>query len=130
MSSASSHTESRSVEILTHRSRVLSCPSGDSVSVAVVPSSNALGDSETADALAAMRLSTDAIEAGLRFSLHPVIEAYLEQWRISPSYMALNSWRFQTEWTSRTVSSFVPVLSTDEIELVEILWGSFPFQRG
>ncbi|RZR95158.1 hypothetical protein BHM03_00023969 [Ensete ventricosum] len=93
MSSASSHTESRSVKISTHRSRVLSCPSGDSVSVAVVPSSNALGDSETADALAAI-LSTDAIEAGLRFSLHPVIEGYLEQWRISPSQMAPNSWRY------------------------------------
>ncbi|RWW02594.1 hypothetical protein GW17_00034311 [Ensete ventricosum] len=39
-------------------------------------------------------LSTDAIEAGLRFSLHPVIEAYLEQWRISPSQMAPNSWRY------------------------------------
>ncbi|RZR74423.1 hypothetical protein BHM03_00036786, partial [Ensete ventricosum] len=52
MSSASSHSESRSVKILAHRSRVLSRPSGDSVSVAVVPSSSALGDSGTADALA------------------------------------------------------------------------------
>ncbi|RWV89083.1 hypothetical protein GW17_00048789 [Ensete ventricosum] len=54
MSSASSHPESRSVKILAHRSRVLSRPSGDSVSVAVVPSSSALGDSGTADALATM----------------------------------------------------------------------------
>ncbi|RZS21652.1 hypothetical protein BHM03_00054318 [Ensete ventricosum] len=37
-------------------------------------------------------LSTDALEAGLRFSLYPVIEACLEQWRISPSQMVPNSW--------------------------------------
>ncbi|RZR84251.1 hypothetical protein BHM03_00011022 [Ensete ventricosum] len=138
MSSASSHSESRSVKISAYRSRVLSHPSGDSVSVAIVPSSSALGDSGTADALAAMRsffnvdstvtnywlvevrknyfippeyvrhvplpgehpydtfpcgfgLSTHALEAGLRFSLHPMIEACLEQWRISPSQMAPNS---------------------------------------
>ncbi|RWW47425.1 hypothetical protein BHE74_00046591 [Ensete ventricosum] len=30
-------------------------------------------------------LSTDALEAGLRFPLHPVIEACLEGWQISPS---------------------------------------------
>ncbi|RWW25000.1 hypothetical protein GW17_00010679 [Ensete ventricosum] len=141
MSSASSHSESRSVKISAHRSRVLSHPSGDSVSVAIVPSSSALGDSGIADALAMMRsffnvdsimttrrlvevrknyfiplehelhvplpgerpydafpcglsLSTDAVEAGLRFSLHPVIEACLEQWRISPSQMAPNSWQY------------------------------------
>ncbi|RRT70007.1 hypothetical protein B296_00026760 [Ensete ventricosum] len=125
MSSASSHSESRSIELSTHRSRVLSHPSRNSVSVVVIPSTSALGDSGTADALAAMRsffnvdstmttrrlvevrnnyfippeyklhvpllgehpydaflcgfaLSTDAIEAGLRFSLHHVIEACLE----------------------------------------------------
>ncbi|RWW49767.1 hypothetical protein BHE74_00044013 [Ensete ventricosum] len=141
MSSASSHSESRSVELSTHRFRVLSHPSGDPVSVAVVPSTSALGDSGTADALAAMQsffnvdstvtarrlvevrknyfippeyklhvpllgdrpynafscgfgLSTDAHEAGLQFSLHPVIEACLEQWRISPSQMASNLWRY------------------------------------
>ncbi|RWV92799.1 hypothetical protein GW17_00044792, partial [Ensete ventricosum] len=117
----------------------LSRPSGDSVLVAIVPSSSALGDSRTVIALAVMRsyfnvdsivtthrlvevrknyfipleyelhvplprerpydtsqcgfsLSTDALEAGLRFSLHPVIEACLEQWRISPSQMVPNSW--------------------------------------
>ncbi|RRT77661.1 hypothetical protein B296_00018684 [Ensete ventricosum] len=31
------------------------------------------------------RLSIDALEAWLRFSLHPVIEASLDKWRISPS---------------------------------------------
>ncbi|RRT50150.1 hypothetical protein B296_00050505 [Ensete ventricosum] len=55
MSFASSHSESRSIKISAHRSRVLSCPSGDSVSVAVVPSSSVPGDSGTADALVAMQ---------------------------------------------------------------------------
>ncbi|RZS03463.1 hypothetical protein BHM03_00033665 [Ensete ventricosum] len=126
MSSASSHSEFRSIEILTCRSRVLSRPSGDSMSVAIVPSSSALGDFGTDNALGAMRsyfnvnsivtthwlvevrknyfipseyklhvplsgecpydafscgftLLTDALEAGLRFPLHLVIEACLEQ---------------------------------------------------
>ncbi|RZR92446.1 hypothetical protein BHM03_00020734 [Ensete ventricosum] len=125
MSSFSSHSESRSIKILAHRSRVLSHPSEDCVSVAVVPSSSAPGDSRTADALTVLQsffnvdstvttrrlvkarknyfippeyklyvpllgerpydafssgfnLSTDALEAGLRFSLHPMIEACLE----------------------------------------------------
>ncbi|RRT52189.1 hypothetical protein B296_00026677 [Ensete ventricosum] len=55
MSSASSHSEFRSVKILAHKSRVLSCPSGDYMLVAVIPSSSALGDSGTSDALATMR---------------------------------------------------------------------------
>ncbi|RRT41190.1 hypothetical protein B296_00057995 [Ensete ventricosum] len=177
MSSASSHFEFQSIELSTHRSRVLSCPSGDSVSVVVVPSSSALDDSGTADALVVMQsffnvdsivttrrlvevrknyfipleyelhvplsgerpynafpcgfgLSTDALEAGLRFPLHPVIEVCLEQWRISPYQIAPNSWRFLTEWTSRTVSGFVPALSVDETELVEILRGILSVSRG
>ncbi|RWW40731.1 hypothetical protein BHE74_00053821 [Ensete ventricosum] len=134
MSSASSHSKSRSVEISACRSRALSRPSGDSRSIALVYVSGgaALIDSGTADALAAMRsnfdvdstvttrrlvevrknyfipseyelhaplpgerpydafssglsLSTDALEAGLRFPLHPVVEACLEGWQISPS---------------------------------------------
>ncbi|RWW36604.1 hypothetical protein BHE74_00058356, partial [Ensete ventricosum] len=39
-------------------------------------------------------LLTDALEAGLRLSLHPVIEACLEGWRMSPSHMTPNSWRY------------------------------------
>ena len=39
------------------------------------------------------RLTLDALEAGLRFPLHPVIEACFSWWRISPSQMAPNSWR-------------------------------------
>ncbi|RZR73297.1 hypothetical protein BHM03_00022525 [Ensete ventricosum] len=34
----------------------------------------------------------DALEAGLRFPLHPVIEACLVRWQISPSHMVPNSW--------------------------------------
>ncbi|RZS05539.1 hypothetical protein BHM03_00036066 [Ensete ventricosum] len=152
MYSASSHSESQSIEISTHGSRVLSRPSGNSMSVAVVLSTSALGDSETVDALIGMRsffnvdsivmarrlvevmknyfipseyelhvplsgkrpydtfpcgfgLSIDAFEAGLRFS-------------------------FPTEWTSQTVSRSLPVLSADEIELVEILRGILSISRG
>ncbi|RWW59948.1 hypothetical protein BHE74_00033090 [Ensete ventricosum] len=119
-------TEGSIFKISAHRSRVLSRPSGDSVSVAVVPSSSALGDSGIADTLAVMwsffnvdstvttrrlvevrknyfippeyklhvplpgerpydsfpcgfDLSTDALEVGLRFPLHPVIKACLKQ---------------------------------------------------
>ncbi|RWW75347.1 hypothetical protein BHE74_00016631 [Ensete ventricosum] len=42
----------------------------------------------------AQRFSTDALEAGLRCLLHPVIEVCLEWWGISPSQMAPNSWRY------------------------------------
>lgn len=31
------------------------------------------------------KLTIDALEVGLRFLLHSIIEAYLEWWRISPS---------------------------------------------
>ncbi|RWV85036.1 hypothetical protein BHE74_00043044 [Ensete ventricosum] len=55
MSFTSSRSESRLVKISAHRSKVLSCPSGDYVSVAVVPSSNVPGDSGTTDALVAMQ---------------------------------------------------------------------------
>ncbi|RRT31961.1 hypothetical protein B296_00051293 [Ensete ventricosum] len=39
-------------------------------------------------------LSTDALEAGLQFLLHPVIEACIDGWQISPSQMVPNSWRY------------------------------------
>ncbi|RRT66643.1 hypothetical protein B296_00028738 [Ensete ventricosum] len=39
-------------------------------------------------------LSIDALEVGLQFPLYPVIEACLDGWRISPSQMAPNSWRY------------------------------------
>ncbi|RWW60843.1 hypothetical protein BHE74_00032132 [Ensete ventricosum] len=39
-------------------------------------------------------ISIDALEAGLRFPLHPVIEECLGWWRISPSQVAPNSWRY------------------------------------
>ncbi|RZR70466.1 hypothetical protein BHM03_00000074 [Ensete ventricosum] len=37
-------------------------------------------------------ISIDALEAGLRFPLHLVIEECLGWWQISPSQVALNSW--------------------------------------
>ncbi|RRT36404.1 hypothetical protein B296_00050219, partial [Ensete ventricosum] len=40
-----------------------------------------------------MCFSVDALEAGLRFPLHPLIEECLRWWRISPSQVAPNSWR-------------------------------------
>ncbi|RRT60751.1 hypothetical protein B296_00044737, partial [Ensete ventricosum] len=36
----------------------------------------------------------DALEAGLRFPLHPLIEECIRWWRISPNQVALNSWRY------------------------------------
>ncbi|RWW71898.1 hypothetical protein BHE74_00020345 [Ensete ventricosum] len=41
-----------------------------------------------------MCISVDALEAGLRFPLHPLIEECLRWWRISPSQVAPNSWRY------------------------------------
>ncbi|RZS25349.1 hypothetical protein BHM03_00058538 [Ensete ventricosum] len=39
-------------------------------------------------------ISMDALEAGLRFPLHPIIEECIRWWRISPSQVAPNSWRY------------------------------------
>ncbi|RWV80433.1 hypothetical protein GW17_00058299 [Ensete ventricosum] len=39
-------------------------------------------------------LSIDVLEARLKFPLHHVIEACLEQWRISPSQIVPNLWRY------------------------------------
>ena len=39
-------------------------------------------------------LTLDALEAGLRFPLHPLITSCLSLWRISPSQVAPNSWRY------------------------------------
>ncbi|RWW63606.1 hypothetical protein BHE74_00029203 [Ensete ventricosum] len=44
--------------------------------------------------LSGFSLSTDALEAGLRFPLHPVIVACLKGWQISPSQMVPNSWLY------------------------------------
>ncbi|RZS23332.1 hypothetical protein BHM03_00056245 [Ensete ventricosum] len=41
-----------------------------------------------------MCISVDALEAGLRFPLHPLIEECLRWWRISPSQVVPNSWRY------------------------------------
>ncbi|CAL9756063.1 unnamed protein product, partial [Musa acuminata subsp. burmannicoides] len=39
-------------------------------------------------------LTTDTLEAGLRFPLHSVIQECLHWWGISPSQMMSNSWRY------------------------------------
>ncbi|RRT83782.1 hypothetical protein B296_00005933 [Ensete ventricosum] len=39
-------------------------------------------------------VSMDALEAGPHFSLHPLIEECLRWWRISPTQVAPNSWRY------------------------------------
>ncbi|RZS26472.1 hypothetical protein BHM03_00059821 [Ensete ventricosum] len=41
-----------------------------------------------------MCISVDALEVGLRFLLHPLIEECIRWWRISPSQVAPNSWRY------------------------------------
>ncbi|RRT64928.1 hypothetical protein B296_00005952 [Ensete ventricosum] len=41
-----------------------------------------------------MCILVDALEADLRFSLHPLIEECLRWWRISPSQVAPSSWRY------------------------------------
>ncbi|RRT44495.1 hypothetical protein B296_00020916 [Ensete ventricosum] len=41
-----------------------------------------------------MCIPVDALEVGLRFPLHPLIEECLRWWRISPSQVAPNSWRY------------------------------------
>ncbi|RRT32034.1 hypothetical protein B296_00054265 [Ensete ventricosum] len=41
-----------------------------------------------------MCISVDALEVGLRFPLHPLIEECLRWWRVSPSQVAPNSWRY------------------------------------
>ncbi|RWV83891.1 hypothetical protein BHE74_00024940 [Ensete ventricosum] len=39
-------------------------------------------------------LTTNALDASLRFPLHPVVEACLKGWQISPSQMAPNLWSY------------------------------------
>ncbi|RWW73861.1 hypothetical protein BHE74_00018223 [Ensete ventricosum] len=56
-------------------------------------------DSGATEALTVMQsdgfdLLIDALELGLRFPLHPVIEACPKGWHISPNQVAANSWRY------------------------------------
>ncbi|RWW61925.1 hypothetical protein BHE74_00030980 [Ensete ventricosum] len=139
MSSATSHFESQSVKLSTHRSRVLSRPSGDFVSVAIVPSTNALGDLGTADALPTMRsffnvdstvTTRQLVEVRKNYFIPLEYELHVPLSGERPYDIFLggfcNTPYFPTEWTSWMVSSSVPTLSADETELVEILWGD-PF---
>ncbi|RRT33036.1 hypothetical protein B296_00056844 [Ensete ventricosum] len=76
-------------------------------------------------------LSTDALEAGLWFPLHPVIEACLIEWQISPLQMTPNygGWGFPPEWTAQPVQHTTLVLSGDKSELVGILRRILSFSR-
>ncbi|RWW19537.1 hypothetical protein BHE74_00017818 [Ensete ventricosum] len=49
------------------------------------------------------RLSIDTLEVGLWFPLHPMIEAGLEWWQISPSQMAPNSWHYIVAFLGKNV---------------------------
>ncbi|RWV90463.1 hypothetical protein GW17_00047328 [Ensete ventricosum] len=89
-------------------------------------------------------LSVDALEAGLRFPLHPLVVSCLHHWRVSPFQIAPNSWRymivfigecwavgidpthtlafrgwgFGLKWTGRDVDNSPPFLTKDEAEQV------------
>ncbi|RRT34312.1 hypothetical protein B296_00040024 [Ensete ventricosum] len=61
-------------------------------------------------------LSTDTLETGLRFPLHPVIEACLERWQISPSQMVPNSWHYLVAFLWECYGSGIrPIISEGEI---------------
>ncbi|RRT64762.1 hypothetical protein B296_00011518 [Ensete ventricosum] len=101
----------------------------------VVPSSSALSDSRTTDALAAM-LSFFNVDSTV--TTHRLVEVR-KNYFIPPEYelhiplsgeRPYDAFSFPTEWTSRTVSSSIPALSTDKTELVEILWGILSDLRG
>ncbi|RRT72065.1 hypothetical protein B296_00028126 [Ensete ventricosum] len=165
MSSASSHSESRSIIILTHRSRVLDHPSGDSRLTFVLSSVGgaALTDSEAAEVLATMRSCFNVDSTMTTSQLVEVIKHYYisseyelhvplpgerpydafpsgfmggapsnnKVWKSYFFFISYRwSWSFLTEWTSRMVNNSVPVLSTDEIELVEILQGILSTSKG
>ncbi|RWV93080.1 hypothetical protein GW17_00044486 [Ensete ventricosum] len=93
-----------------------------------------------------MCISVDALEAGLRFPLHPLIEECLRWWRISPSQVAPNSWlsgapsnnkswksrylfvsgpvwRFRLDWSAHPIGNASPYLSEEESVLVGRLKG-------
>ncbi|RRT63389.1 hypothetical protein B296_00012422 [Ensete ventricosum] len=46
-------------------------------------------------------ISVDALEVDLRFPLHPIIEECIRWWRISPSQVAPNSWRYLVVFLSK-----------------------------
>ncbi|RZR95453.1 hypothetical protein BHM03_00024305 [Ensete ventricosum] len=145
MSSASSHFESHSVKILARRSRVLGRPSEDSRSTIILSWSGGTAptDFRATEALAAMR-SCFNIDSTMtthrlvevrknyyipsKYELHVPLpgerpyDAFPSSFSMSTDTLEVGL-SFLTEWTSRTVNNSIPVLSANEIELVEILQG-------
>ncbi|RWW38991.1 hypothetical protein BHE74_00055717 [Ensete ventricosum] len=77
-------------------------------------------------------ISVDALEAGLRFPLHPLTEECLRWWRISSSQVAPNSWRylvvflvwgFRLDCSAHPIGNASPYLSEEESVLVGRLKG-------
>ncbi|RZR79922.1 hypothetical protein BHM03_00005797 [Ensete ventricosum] len=102
-----------------------------------------------------MCISMDALEAGLRFPLHSLIEECLRWWRISPSQVAPNSWRylvvflgecrgvriiltqdlfmafwgFRLDWSAHPIGNASLYLSEEESVLVDRLKGILSSSR-
>ncbi|RWW39272.1 hypothetical protein BHE74_00055419 [Ensete ventricosum] len=102
-----------------------------------------------------MCISVDALEAGLQFPLHPLIEECLRWWRISPSQVTPNSWRyfvvflgecrgakiiptqdlfmtfwgFRLDWSAHPIGNASPYLSEEESVLVDRLKGILSSSR-
>ncbi|RWW67201.1 hypothetical protein BHE74_00025371 [Ensete ventricosum] len=152
MSFASCHFESCLVKISANRSRVLSSPSRDSRSIAVISSSGVgvPGDFKTVDALATMRscfnvdttvTTRQLVEVRKNYFVPPEYElhaplqggrpydAFLCGFSLSTDALEVGL-SFLTKWTSRTVNNSMPALSADETELVEILRGILSASRG
>ncbi|RZS23152.1 hypothetical protein BHM03_00056020 [Ensete ventricosum] len=74
-------------------------------------------------------ISIDALEAGLRFPLHPVIGECLNWWQVSPGQIVPNSWHFGIEWSTHSISNVPSNLSDEETNMVERLKGILSASR-
>ncbi|RZR85920.1 hypothetical protein BHM03_00012992 [Ensete ventricosum] len=140
--------------MLTRKSRVLSCPSEDSRSSALVcVRVVALADPGTVDALVAMQSNFDVestvmtrrlVEVRknylipLEYELHAPLprehpyDIFLNGFSLSTDAlkMGLMFPLFPTEWTSRMVNNLVPTLLVNETELAKIFWGILSASKG
>ncbi|RWW09997.1 hypothetical protein GW17_00026488 [Ensete ventricosum] len=93
-------------------------------------------------------ISIDALEAGLRFPLHPVIGECLGWWRISPGFRVRGApsnnngwkarflfvsrhrgWDFSVKWSADPVSNVPPNLSDEDTKLIGRLKGILSMSR-
>ncbi|RZS17270.1 hypothetical protein BHM03_00049392 [Ensete ventricosum] len=74
-----------------------------------------------------MCISVDALEVGLRFPLHPLIEECLKWWRISPSQWS--GLGFGLSWLAHPIDNAPPYLSEEETVLVGRLKGILSSSR-